>query len=135
MDDEDGFKIAHVRVWRGRGGLGGMTDRFRVSPGFSMWAKANALVEAGIATPPPFLVAERRRGSVEWSCFASEQIDAAIGLDQVLQQAAAWSEARQTNFARNLAFEFKKFRHQKLGVAELSPSTFLVRGVPEREVP
>ena len=133
VNDDGGSRIVHLRVWRGRGGIAGMTDRFRLAPGFSMWAKAAALLEAGIATPPPLLVAERRPGSLEWSCFASEQVDAAIGLELVLQQVASWSEARQTNFARNLAVEFKKLKKLKFGLDDLDPSSFLVRGVPDFE--
>lgn len=133
LDDDDGWAVAHLRVWRGRGGLGGVADRFRVAPGFSMWAKTKALLDASVPTPRPLLAAERRRGGLEWSCFASEQLDAAIGLELVLQQVASWGEARQTNFARNLAVEFKKLKRQKLGIAELSPSSFLVRGVPDFE--
>lgn len=133
VDDDGGWRIVHLRAWRGRGGLAGMADRFRVAPGFSMWAKALALLEAGIATPRPLLVAERRPGSLEWSCFASEQLDAAIGLDLVLQQVASWNEARQTNFARNLAVEFRKLKNRKLGLDELDPSSFLVRGLPDFE--
>lgn len=133
LNDDSGWRAAHLRVWRGRGGLGGMADRFRVAPGFSMFAKASALLAAGVATPPPLLAAERRPGALEWSCFASEQLDAAIGLEKVLQQVSGWGEARQTNFARNLSVEFKKLKRQKLGFAELSASSFLVRGVPDFE--
>ena len=133
VNDDGGWRVVHLRVWRGRGGLAGMADRFRLAPGFSMWAKAKALLDAGIATPRPLLAAERRPGALEWSCFASEQLDAAIGLDLVLQQVASWSEARQTNFARNLAVEFRKLRRQKLRIDELSSASFLVRGVPDFE--
>jgi len=133
VNDDGGWRVVHLRLWRGRGGLAGMTDRFRTSPGFSMWAKATALVDAGIATPRPLIVAERKPGALEWSCFASEQLDAAIGLDLVLQQVASWNEARQTNFARNLAVEFRKLRQKKLGLDDLEPSSFLVRGVPDFE--
>lgn len=133
LDDDGGWRILHLRVWRGRGGLAGMADRFRMAPGFAMWTKAAALVEAGIATPRPLLAAERRPGALEWSCFASEQLDASVGLEVVLQQVASWSEARQTKFARNLAVEFRKLKNKKLGMEELSPTSFLVRGVPDFE--
>ena len=133
LDDDGGLRVLHLRVWRGRSGLGGMTDRFRTSPGFAMWAKAMALVDAGIATPRPLAAAERRLGNLEWSCFASEQLDAAIGLEQVLQQVAGWGEARQMKFVRTLAGELRKLKSRKLGMHELSPSSFLVRGVPDFE--
>lgn len=134
LDDDGGWRVLHLRVWRGgRGGLAGMADRFRASAGLAMWAKAMALVDAGIATPRPLAAAERRPKGLEWSCFASEQLDAAIGLEEVLQQVAGWGEARQTKFARSLAGEFRKLRTRKLGMSELSPSSFLVRGVPDFE--
>ena len=133
VDDDGGWRILHLRLWQGRGGIGGMADRFRASPGAVMWEKATALVEAGIPTPRPLLFAERRKAGLEWSAFASDQLDATIGLDAVLQQVAGWGDQRQTNFARHLASAIKKLRAKKLGMEDISASSFLVRGVPDFE--
>lgn len=133
LDDEGGWRILHLRLWTGRTGLAAMADRFRAAPGFTMWTRAMALVEAGIPTPRPLLAAERRKGTLEWSAFATDQLDATIGLDAVLQQVAGWGEGRQVNFARHLAGCFKKLRANRLAMDEVSGSSFLVRGVPDFE--
>jgi hypothetical protein len=128
LDDEGGMRFIHLRVWRAKSGLGGLASRFRTSPGFHTWERALALVEAGVPTPRPMVVAERKG---EWSCYASEQLDATINLEQVMQQVASWGEQRQVKFARHLGEHFRKLREKKLALAELSPSCFLVRGVPD----
>lgn len=133
LDDDGGLRFVHLRVWRGRGGLAGMAERFRTSPGFLAWNSAVALVDAGIATPRPMAVAERKHGALEWSLFASEQVDAAISLEQVMQQVASWGEARQAKFARALGGKFGAFRAKRLAIEDFSASSFLVRGVPDFE--
>ncbi len=128
LDDEGGLRFIHLRVWRGKGGL---AERFRTSPGFHTWDRALALVDAGVPTPRPMAVAERKPGALEWSCFASEQLDATINLEQVMQQVASWGEQRQMKFARSLGVHFRALRSKRLALAELSPSCFLVKGVPD----
>ena len=130
VDDDGGWRLVHLRVWRGRGGLGAIAARLRASPGLATWAAAAKLAEAQIPIPRPLLAAERRS---EWSCYACEHLDATVSLEDVLQQAASWSEVRQTKFVRNLAAALRPLKSRRLGFADLSPSALLVRGVPDFE--